>query len=229
MKVEYLIRLRYLQKIKKVFSLQDIVLWLSEEKNLTSEYAKVILSRAVKKGLLARICKGWYFFPDVPPSPEEAVLTIVPHSYVSAERALSLEGTLSQGIFVITVITPHAWHYKRGFIIKYPDGTSYAVEFYLPPADDAGEFVGKVAPPEVALRDFIYLYEVVRKKYLYLQEILDNIYFDEIDRKTFLDRVKRGRKAKAVLRILLEIIEKFFPLKAYQRKLSESCLQQAFL
>jgi len=30
------------------------------------------------------------------------------------------------------------------------------------------------------------------------------------------------------LRILLEIVEKFFPLKAYQRKLSESCLQQVF-
>ena len=109
--------LKKLLKGVKAIHFQSIVTFLVNECGVKSESVATIVSRAEKREILWRLCKGWYAFADDLPAPDdidEIALTIVRPSYVSMERALSVQGILSQGIFVVTLITPVAWNLKKG-------------------------------------------------------------------------------------------------------------------
>lgn len=165
--------------LRKIFSSKDLATYFVSSGRLTPESLRVILFRAVKEGILWRLCKGWYAFSDDLPSPDEAAMEIVWPSYVSMERALSLEGVLSQGIYTITLMSPRAWQSKRPFVLKYPDGAWPVEVYYVRVIPE--ELLGKVAPPEVALVDLLLVRRKQKKNLIYLRHLLDGLYWDEIN------------------------------------------------
>ncbi|MBX6424168.1 hypothetical protein [Thermosulfurimonas sp. F29] len=174
---------------RRVFSFRDLTTYFGVTGRANPRSLRVIAHRAVKDGILWRLCKGWYAFADDLPDPEEAAVTIAWPAYVSMERALSLEGVLSQGIHTVTIMTPRAWRSKRSFTLEYPDGTRYPVEVRFlgkAPAD----LFGKVAPPETALADLLCVRGGIEGRWSYLRQIAGDIYWDEVDLEELFRRLR---------------------------------------
>ena len=113
---------------------------------------KVELMRLVKKGILKRICKGYYANPFNLPSIEEIASQIYYPSYISLESALSYWGILSQIPMVLTMVT-----IKLPFKIK----TSFGIiEYRQIKKEYFWGFIIKnnffIAEKEKALADYIY-------------------------------------------------------------------------
>ena len=113
---------------------------------------RVELMRLVKKGILKRICKGYYANPFNPPSIEEIATQIYYPSYISLESALSYWGILSQMPRILTMVTIKLpYKMKTGFgIIEY---RQIKKEYFW-------GFIRKdnyfIAEKEKALADYIY-------------------------------------------------------------------------
>lgn len=202
-------RYREWMKFKKVlgtqrmFSFRDLSTYFGSLGHLNSRSLRVIVHRAVKEGILWRLCKGWYAFAESLPDPDEAAVVIAWPAYVSMERALSLEGVLSQGIYTITVMTPRAWRSKRPFTLEYPDGERYLVEVrYLNRVSPS--LLGRVAPPEVALADLFCVRGGVEGRWSYLRQLAGDIYWEEVEFEEFVLRLQNhpSKKGKSVLSFL---------------------------
>lgn len=206
---------------KKVFSYKDFEALGKNVFGLKDESITVVLARAVKRGILWNLCKKWYGFANDLPSPDKVATTVVSPSYVSLERALSLSGILSQGTFVITIMTPLAWSCKKSFVIKYPDKylkkygrTEFPVEVHLTKRINP-EYLNEIAPPEVALVDLLYVRGVVERKWNYLYDIFSDVYWDEIDLERFKKELHELRslhdrdRVAAIVKFLKETAEKF--------------------
>ncbi len=191
---------------RKVFSLQDLAVFLSVYPGPRRESLRVLLHRAVRDGILWRLCKGWYAFMDDLPDPDRAAATIARPAYVSMERALSVQGVLSQGIFIITVMTPRAWRSKKPFRIEYPDGSEYPVEVRHA-TRLYGEFLGGVAIPEAAVADLLCVRGAIEGKWSYLWQIVLDIYWDEVNVRKVIEEISERppRVRKPALRFLGEI------------------------
>jgi len=170
--------LKNLFKERKMFSLKDFMMFCKFYLKYKEDSAHVILHRAVEQGILWRLCKGWYGFRDDLPSPDEVVLTVLSPCYISLERALSLSGIISQGIFVITVMTPLAWKSKGSLVIEYPEEYSrkymkseFLVEVHATRRIEP-EYLNDFAPDEVALADLLLVRGVIEKEWRYLSETI---------------------------------------------------------
>ncbi|QJA06835.1 hypothetical protein FVE67_08555 [Thermosulfurimonas marina] len=133
-------------------------------------------------------------------------MTVAWPAYVSMERALSLEGVLSQGIHTITIMTPRAWRSKRPFTLEYPGGARYPVEvrsLKRAPTD----LFGKVAPTEIALADLFCVRGGIEGKWSYLRQLAGDIYWDEVDLEELAQRLRNhpSGRGESVLRFLGEL------------------------
>ena len=203
MRYEKWLALKKLLKGVKAIHFQSIATFLVNECGVKSESVATIVSRAEKRGILWRLCKGWYAFADDLPTPDdidEIALTIVRPSYVSMERALSVQGILSQGIFVVTLITPVAWNLKRNFVIRLPE-REYLIELKKA-RKIPEELVGEIADPEKALADLIYYRGRIEQKWEYLAQILSDIYWDEVDVEKVVEYLKEFRGSAGLIKRL---------------------------
>lgn len=241
MRYEKWLALKKLLKGVKAIHFQSIATFLVNECGVKSESVATIVSRAEKRGILWRLCKGWYAFVDNLPAPDdidEIAMTIVRPSYVSMERALSVQGILSQGIFVVTLITPVAWNLKRDFVIRLPE-REYLIELKkarkIPeelaekqvasgklaasnlPQVASGKLVGEIADPERALADLVYYRGRVEQKWEYLVQVLSDIYWDEVN----VERVIEILKSSYGLESPVQYLEKHLPEEIRDRFLTK--------
>lgn len=218
MRYEKWLALKKLLKGVKAIHFQSIATFLVNECGVKSESVATIVSRAEKRGILWRLCKGWYAFVDNLPAPDdvdEVALTIVRPSYVSMERALSVQGILSQGIFVVTLITPVAWNLKRDFVIRLPE-REYLIELKKA-RKIPEELVGEIADPERALADLVYYRGRVEQKWEYLVQVLSDIYWDEVN----VERVIEILKSSYGLESPVQYLEKHLPEEIRDRFLTK--------
>ena len=114
---------------------------------------RVSLHRLVEKGVVKRICRGYYANPFNTPSLEEVAVQIYNPSYVSLESAFFYWGILSQIPQVLTMITtklPYKIITEFGSIEYRQIKKKYFCGFLK-----KNNFF--IAEPEKALADYIYL------------------------------------------------------------------------
>lgn len=114
---------------------------------------RVALERLAKRGIVQRVCRGYYANPFNPPSLEEISAFLYRPSCVSLESALAWHGVLSQIPHTLTCVTPRlTWRLNTSFgRIEYRQiKKSYL--FGLIPQEGY-----LLAEPEKALVDFLYL------------------------------------------------------------------------
>lgn len=218
MRYEKWLALKKLLKGVKAIHFQSIATFLVNECGVKSESVATIVSRAEKRGIVWRLCKGWYAFVDNLPAPDdidEIAMTIVRPSYVSMERALSVQGILSQGIFVVTLITPVAWNLKRDFVIRLPE-REYLIELKKA-RKIPEELVGEIADPERALADLVYYRGRVEQKWEYLVQVLFDVYWDEVN----VERVIEILKSSYGLESPVQYLEKHLPEEIRDRFLTK--------
>lgn len=134
---------------KKLFSLADLSQLTGEDKS--SLYVQ--LNRVVKAGLVKRVAYRWYENPFAHPTLEEISMILRYPSYLSMEYALSKQGILSQAVYTLTLVTTKLpYTYKtEGVTYEYHQIHKNLFWGYKE------EGVVKVAEPEKALLDFIYI------------------------------------------------------------------------
>jgi predicted transcriptional regulator of viral defense system len=114
---------------------------------------RVALSRLTARGILRRICRGYYANPFAAPGLEEISAEIYRPSYVSLESALHRHGILSQAPQVLTCVTtrlPRTTRTSFGTILYRQIRKACFFGFVR-----EGEYA--LADPEKALTDFLYL------------------------------------------------------------------------
>lgn len=114
---------------------------------------RVALGRLARKGVVQRICRGYYANPFNLPSLEEISACIYQPSYVSLESALSRHGILSQIPYALTCVTTRLpWRLSTSFgRIEYHQ---LKKSFFFGFSRQEGYWL---AEPEKALVDLIYL------------------------------------------------------------------------
>lgn len=126
------------------------------------QYLNLQLSRWVGRGELWRLKRGVYQWPDQPV--EEAVISnlLYQQSYVSLETVLNTAGVIPDVPAEVTAVTT-----KRPKKIKTPNGLySYSklrIDLYFGYsliADKPGSFTYRIASPEKALLDYMYVRRV---------------------------------------------------------------------
>lgn len=122
-------------------------------KSIPISSLKVSLYRLTKKGIIKRVCKGYYANPFNLPTIEEIGTTIYYPSYVSLESALYYWGILSQIPQVLTMVT---------IKLPYKINTSFGlIEYRQIKKDKFWGYIKKngflIAEPEKAILDYIYL------------------------------------------------------------------------
>jgi len=120
---------------------------------MTIPSLRVSLKRLTDKGIIKRICKGYYANPFNLPTIEEVATQLYYPSYISLESALSICGILSQIPQVLTLVT-----IKLPFRITTSFGR---IEYRQIKKEYFWGFHKKnnffIAEPEKALLDYIYL------------------------------------------------------------------------
>lgn len=149
-----------LETLKKaVITLKD----MAKARNITRQSAAVEISRAVKKGRLARVEKGKYALT----SDMFAIASgLVQPSYISFGSALYLRGLLEQTVTKIYVVSPK---YKKGItfgnieikFIKFGSGNIFGYEKIK-----RGEFFAFIAETEKAIADCLYAPRYFELSYL---------------------------------------------------------------
>lgn len=135
---------------------------------IPSSSLKVSLQRLVKKGIIKRICKGYYANPFNLPTIEEIATQIYYPSYISLESGLFYWGISSQIPHILTMVT-----IKLPFKINTNFGN---IEYRQIKKEYFFSFIKKdnfyIAEPEKALADYIYL----NKKFFDISEFhMENI------------------------------------------------------
>lgn len=160
---------------KKLFSLSDL-LQLTGEQNSS---LKVQLSRLVKSGVVPRCANEWYENPFSPPSAEEIAMILRLPSYLSLEYALSIHNILSQTVYRLTLVTtklPYTFKTKST-VYEY-----HQINKNLYWGFSTTGFV-RVAEPEKALLDLIYIRYVKSKKisFAQLSSMINDMYLEDLD------------------------------------------------
>lgn len=120
------------------------------------------LSRWVKKGLLIRLRKGYYAFPEYTSRAGYAFYfanRIYRPSYISLHSALSFYGMIPEAVVQITSVTPLKTAYFANESGEYSYKSLKESLFFgyeLKPFDDGKTM--HIARPEKALLDLLYLY-----------------------------------------------------------------------
>lgn len=142
-----------------IFTLAQALRLMPQNKR---RYLNLQLSRWVKRGELLRLKRGVYQWPDRPV--EEIVISnfLYEPSYVSLETALNLFGVIPDVPAEVTAVTT-----KRPRQYQTPVGTySYSklkIDLYFGynlVADQASDFTYRLASPEKALLDYLYIRRV---------------------------------------------------------------------
>ncbi len=115
-----------------------------------------LLHRYAKKGLISRLKRGMYAFPDMPPPDSYIANKLYEPSYVSLESALSYHQVIPETVYEITSVTTKAtrrfsvlgkvYSYRR---VKRTVFTGYAVQ-------KQKRFGFIIADPEKAFVDSLY-------------------------------------------------------------------------
>ena len=114
---------------------------------------RVALGRLARRGVLQRICRGYYANPFNLPSLEEISACVYQPSYVSLESALSRHGILSQIPYTLTCVTTRLpWRLNTSFGRMEYRQMKKSFFFGFTRQEDY-----LLAEPEKALVDFIYL------------------------------------------------------------------------
>jgi len=135
---------------------------------MSSHSLRISLSRLKQKGLIRRICRGFYANPFNLPSLKEISSKIYQPSYISLETVLSEEGIISQVPLVLTCITlrlPRKFNTSFGTIMYH----QVKKEIFMGYKDQGGYFW---AEKEKAFLDWIYLYKRRYKVFPSLDEVM---------------------------------------------------------
>ncbi|MBZ0179654.1 MAG: type IV toxin-antitoxin system AbiEi family antitoxin domain-containing protein [Melioribacteraceae bacterium] len=135
-------------------------------------------SRWVKKGLILRLRKGYYTFPEYKSIPHYSFYfanKIYKPSFISLHSALSYYGLIPESIFQITSVTTlKTENFKNeiGEFVYKSINSKVMFGYEFKEIDNAKNF--KISTPEKAIVDLLYLYP----EYSTEEEIL-NLRFDE--------------------------------------------------
>jgi predicted transcriptional regulator of viral defense system len=181
------------------FNINQVYAWY---KNFDSNN----LTRWIKRGLLIRLKQGYYSFPEYKHNPGFLYVIankIYKPSYISLHSALSYYGMIPEAIIQITSVTAlKTAVFKNDFgEFSYKTLKDHLIFAYhlIPQADN---FTIKMAQPEKALLDLLYLYPSysTEKEMQYLR--LDEDFLqDDIDLEKmmeYLDRFKNKTLDKRV-------------------------------
>lgn len=131
------------------------------------------LSRWIKKGLLIRLRRGYFTFPEYKKLPDYALYfanRIYSPSYISLHTALSFHGIIPESVVQITSVTSLKTAYFVNPVGEYSYKTikkELISGYDLKPLTDGR--VLKIASPEKTLTDLLYLYP----GYNSIQDMLD--------------------------------------------------------
>jgi len=160
---------------KKVFSIRDI----SSLLDLSRPAAAMLLIRAQKNGIVFRVKNIWVNLLN-PPDLLEVALVLVSPSYLSLESALFYHQCLSQSPKGrLSLITQ-----GRPYKITCPLGNIQY--FHLKKKLFFGFDTQRIAHPEKALLDLVYLRGLKGRKNI----ISEEIYFDTLNKKKFIRLAK---------------------------------------
>jgi len=140
-----------------IFRMEDIFKWFPNENKRTLIFQ---LSIWAKKGYLERLKKGIYKFSDYSIK-DVFVLAdfFIPSSYISCESALNYYGIIPDIPFAVTSVTPLKTStiktQKYGLFIYQRIKPSLFFSYRIIKSDSLYSY--KIATPEKALFDFIYL------------------------------------------------------------------------
>ena len=143
---------------------------------------RVALKRLTDKGVIKRICRGYYANPFFIPTIEEVSTQIYKPSYISLESALFRMGILSQAPQVLTCVsikTPRVFNTPFG-VIEY---RQIKKTYFRGLRRENNYFI---AEPEKALADFIYF-----KKKKDIKRFLSGLSLRGVNRKRLKSYAKK--------------------------------------
>lgn len=185
-----------------VFTFEDIFKYFPKEKRST---LKPQLSRWIKKGYLKRIKRGLFILPEAKIKDIFSLAPIIySPSYVSLESALNAYGIIPDIPFVVTSITvkkPKAAKTIFGLFVYQHLKPSLFFGFKI-----AGEkpFLYKIAYPEKALLDYLYLNRDIIDDPFFPEESRFNLEEINWSRLKKYSAVFKNKKINKTIRILKE-------------------------
>lgn len=177
------------------FSIYEIKAW-------NPNFPADSLTRWVKDGLLLRLRRGWYVFPEFKENPDAARIVssvMCRPSYISLQKALSIYEIIPETVIDITCVTTRpTCHYDNELGRYYYSSVKPGYMFGYKPMETQERWVYYLAEPEKAILDFLYLFPMYKTE----QDML-NLRFDEDFMEETLDVEKLklycGRMASVAL------------------------------
>ncbi len=167
------------------FSINQIYAW-------KESFDKNNLTRWIKKGLIIRLKQGYYSFPEYKNKPAYSYYIanrIYKPSYISLHTALSYYGIIPEAIVQITSVTPLKTAYYSNNIAAFSYKTiknSLMFGYKLEEAPDNLSI--RIATPEKALLDLLYLYPFYNNEQEMISLRLDeNFLPEELDIKKMIE------------------------------------------
>jgi predicted transcriptional regulator of viral defense system len=185
-----------------VFSTSDVAARL----RVQNGHASVILARLAASGQVVRLRRGVWSLPGrVDPLALPEYLTSPFPAYVSLQSALYLHGMISQMpavTYAVSLARTRRFTTPLGTVSVHHVQPAFFLGF-----EDAGRSGGRLASPEKALIDFLYLTPARSKLFRALPELEWPKRFSVSVARSVVKRIEPSRRRTLVARKLEELLE----------------------
>jgi predicted transcriptional regulator of viral defense system len=168
-----------------------------------SDFDRNNFSRWIKKGLITRLRRGVYSFPEYKSKPNFNFFVanrIYRPSYISLHSALSFYGLIPESIFQATSVTTlktEKFENDFGMFVYRTIGEKMMFGYIAKKLDDEKHFL--MASPEKAIVDLLYLYPEYDSEKEILELRLDDDLMGEIVNKDLLLSYSEKTKINALI------------------------------
>ena|SRR3989344_5588773 len=142
-----------------------IIFSLTDARKIDPDFDRRRFSEWQKKGYLTKVRKGYYTFADKDITEELLFLfanVIYAPSYVSFETALSFYGFIPEGTYEITSATTREKTSFRSPVGRFSYGEMHRRMFFGYELQNVRSRSYKIASPEKALLDYLYMHPNIR-------------------------------------------------------------------
>jgi predicted transcriptional regulator of viral defense system len=178
--------MRYLE-LKEHF--KDFALFsMKEIKKIEPGFQRRRLSEWKEKGYIKNIINRFYVFSDL--EPDENILYYIANriyspSYVSLEAALSFYGFIPEAVFAVTSVSTRKTKTFSTIYGKMIYKHIHPRYFFGYRLEDLGNFRFKIASPEKAVLDYLYLNSQIKSR-----EDVEELRFNSEEVRNRIDREK---------------------------------------